>query len=647
LSEFLTFDWTTTESQTASTTYHIKIYGAAADNDASHWEIGVDASAGSGGKYSAAGSSWTAATWKPYFRVSDADIARRWLHFELEGGHYVVSVNDDLTASAVYINGDRGTASAGSTTSLTNSSRTWVVDRWAGARVKIIGGTGKGLNSVITSNTATVLTLTSTLPYALDNTSRYVIYDTPYWTTDSIGTTGLGAVLDVAVLNNVAYFAQGSSVNVRRARSNANTHDWAADSTNKANLLYPFYDAADGPQMWRYTVSDGNIARANKQDWGTDLTFRTGLPAGRTDYLVTNFIDYNNTLYVFKEDSIWTVQNDRLARVNMGIEGLPDKDNGSAAASNGMFLFFSFWKSMERMYGGTIDDVGVWHDAGLPEGRNGKVAAIEPLLAWLFVGLDAGTGTSSVLSFLDRGWHEVYRAHAANLRVRNVFAQNHDDTNPYLWIDVGGELVYMEFSLTPLRDTGFAFQHEAVLVSSTFDFGHTNTYKFFEELALDTENLDRDGVRIGVDFQAGNDVNTSTWISATDIVTSPKDSAMLNVGEKTKIRFRLRIMSDDGEISPVVYASVLKGFEVMPVKRVWNMRLKVSSILTSGRRADPDDLYNWLWEASKKARKVRMYTVFPNVNNIYVKLEPPTTTWMFINRASKWTGVFYLTLREL
>jgi hypothetical protein len=58
-----------------------------------------------------------------------------------------------------YGNLDSGTASAGSTTTITDASKAWVVNQWIGYQVTIVGGTGASQTRVIKSNTATVLTI--------------------------------------------------------------------------------------------------------------------------------------------------------------------------------------------------------------------------------------------------------------------------------------------------------------------------------------------------------------------------------------------------------------------------------------------------------------------------------------------------------
>jgi hypothetical protein len=69
--------------------------------------------------------------------------------------------------------GDEGTATSGSTTTLTDSTKDWIPDQFIGGSVRIVSGTGAGQEAAITDNSATQLTASFTT--APDNTSRYVI----------------------------------------------------------------------------------------------------------------------------------------------------------------------------------------------------------------------------------------------------------------------------------------------------------------------------------------------------------------------------------------------------------------------------------------------------------------------------------------
>lgn len=78
--------------------------------------------------------------------------------------------------SQYFIEGfDAGIATSGATTSLTDSTKAWAVNRWANFSVRITGGTGKGQYLTIASNTATALTFIKASSVALDNTSTYAI----------------------------------------------------------------------------------------------------------------------------------------------------------------------------------------------------------------------------------------------------------------------------------------------------------------------------------------------------------------------------------------------------------------------------------------------------------------------------------------
>lgn len=69
-----------------------------------------------------------------------------------------------------------GTATSGSATTLVNSAKNWTANQWANAyQVRITGGTGAGQTRLISSNTATSLTVASSWTTNPDATSQYSI----------------------------------------------------------------------------------------------------------------------------------------------------------------------------------------------------------------------------------------------------------------------------------------------------------------------------------------------------------------------------------------------------------------------------------------------------------------------------------------
>jgi hypothetical protein len=70
---------------------------------------------------------------------------------------------------------DAGTATAGAASTITDSTKSWPVNRWANYQVRILAGTGIGQVRAIASNTATALTVVTPWATNPDTTSVYVI----------------------------------------------------------------------------------------------------------------------------------------------------------------------------------------------------------------------------------------------------------------------------------------------------------------------------------------------------------------------------------------------------------------------------------------------------------------------------------------
>jgi hypothetical protein len=261
-----------------------------------------------------------------------------------------------------------------------------------------------------------------------------------------ITSTGLTVATDVKIANGIVYFAQGESVNIRRW----NGTTWADDGTNKATLLYVHYDETDGAQVWRAIPSTSKISRAATTAWGTNLVFGTEIAIGDTTSLITGLCGYNNSLWVFKKDSVWAVKNDKAAKLDVGIDDALSQINGSVSVSHGLYLYFNFVTSLERLYGGTLDDVGPSRGSGMPADRTGSISALDSVMSTLFVGIDGRISTrySSVMIFDGINYHEIWRAPEIGKRVQSIKWQSRSDdvtTLPILWIDYVGDIVNINF----------------------------------------------------------------------------------------------------------------------------------------------------------------------------------------------------------
>lgn len=637
------FDWTGTETLTASTTYHISVYGASTDNANNHWEIGGD-NTGSTGKTSTDGSSWSAASFDMYYRVTDADVKRRFYAFFIDGAFYLVDSKDDgTTASQLYVNGNRGKATAGDSTTLTDTAwgvdaADWATNKWANAYIKIVRGTGKGQVRQISSNTGTVITVPvwTTNP---DTTSEYIIYGTP-WFSEITG-HGFGVVSGEPVVGNqFAYFPLGDSTVFRSMKvdyTQGTNHNFDPQSAAKASFFLKGYDASGGPQIWRALNDSVSVSRAlitpngSAVAWNDNLAFRptNGIQIGDKTYPITGMAEKDGQVYVFKEDGIYPVSDDKAIQLKVGIEKTPDPANGAASLAHQEFLYYSWLYSLIRVYGSSQNDIGQdFRSFGLPAGREGVFAYMDSYLSLTFNAIDAGdSGTSCVLVWDGMGWHEILRAFASGKRIRFVKVQPNDGTRNRLWTEVGGELVYQDLPLkkgSPRLDSGMLYQHEAVLESAAIDMGAASGLpKFIKELTVTVRNLNSEGKQVYIDWQVDDDAHTSTWTEATLLLESPESVAYLGLDNIRKFAYRLRINSNDASTPIDIEGIVPNGYARSPFKMMWSMRVKAGGIYGGrGKTVSADELMRWLLAHARYPFKVEMRSVYEMAHGFDVIIHP-------------------------
>lgn len=614
----------------AATTYHISVYGASTDNKSNHWEVG-GYSGGSTGKMSTDGSSWSSASFDPYYYVGDAAVSRTFFPFFLDEAMYVVDKKDTGSNSQLYINGDRGLTTSSGSTTLTDTARSWTSDRWVGAFVKIVKGTGVGQVRTISANSATQLTVSVAWYVNPSTDSEYIIYGTEWWTE----ITGHGLTIVTSkpcVSNNIVYFPQGSGTNIRRMIWTGSAYAYSDDGTNKANHLEKVFSPG-GTAIYRAVnnSTQKEVSAASHASWAnppTALSFGDAKHIGSNSYDITSLQQKDSLLYIFKPDGVWNMdKGGNLAALQSGIEKTPSSSTGLGSIVHQQFAYFSWMHSVIRIYGSNFDDIGQdWSGKGLPDGREGFFSSMDAYTSLLMCGVDALSGTSSVLGFDGIGWHELFRAWDSNLRVRMVKVQPCDSTRNRTWIDVGGDLVYQEMPFmkgSPRLDAGCRYQHEAVIESAAIDMGTASGLpKFIKELTVFCENLG--GYNdIAVDYQVDDSVGTTTWTPATTIYESPESTAYLGLDNIRKFAYRLRIRSSDNTSPVMVLGVTPNGYARVPFKMVWTLRCRADNITSRGRLVKPDELMRWLLDSSRFPGRVLMLSQYELAHKFSVVIHPP------------------------
>jgi len=662
ISEFRTFDLSAASDLTASTAYWVVVYGASTDNKNSHWEVGANAVDTS--YDSADGSTWASSGFTMYTRVADADTKRELIPFKMLGAEWRIDKLASGGNSTIYLNGELGEATGGTTTTLVDTRNgldgSWVDDQWNGWYVKIVSGTGQGQHALITDTVASTNTISfAAIDIAPSTDSIYVIYGGDAWQSFAAG----AAVKDIAVFNNIAYMANGLSDFIRsfyfEPADSPPALVFYDDTASYADFFHVFPDSVDGPQIWRGendVSGDGIVvSRASTVAVDTDLSFGGDILVGDKSSLITNLHDYDKKLYVFKTDGVYTATKDRVEQLNVGLDFIKGDNNGQAAIVHKLFLMFSWGNfTIQRLYGSDLTDIGFQQGIGLPSGRKGKTVALASHPAGLFACVDADDGTSSILFREDtlKGWHEIFRSPKAGWRVRSLSWQDNPGTRPRLWFECNGELFYQEWpkdTFNPVEDSGINYQHEGVIEYADIDMGVARLPKFFKELSVLSSNLGV-GKEIYLAYQADDDIDTSTWIQLGRYGVSPEQQIEINQGSSYKIRLRLRLVSNDADSPVKILGTVLEAFSRTPNKKQWTVRIKASTFQVTGvgsKDSSPDDIYDFLNEAAERAQFVKMYSKYKKMDDITVIVEPPTTTRKSVSTIiGSWSGEFEFTLRE-
>ena len=645
----------------------LELAGAVPSNPGNHWEIGIDADGAGSLKYIDP-TGWEAAAFTLYYRITDAPTARKWHFFEFKGAMYAVDEKADGSASELYLNGDRGKATSASSNAIRDADKSWTDDQWEGCYVRLTNGTGAGQFRLIDGvNAATqALNITPDWEIAPDTTTEYVIYHTDQWQDISPSSGDLidGVVRSIAIVGDSVVFAQGQSVNLLKMRWNPSgsppAHEFDDDGSNKADLLIQTFDAANDVQVYAANTNAATVARATPTAWLTDMSFGTAFGVGDGNQPITSLFVHHGKLYAFKPDGRYRIDADDTAVKELGEIGFTlSRNNGQAVLSYGLYVYFSWGGvALQRLYdqSGTYDisSVGPDKGEGLPEDRKGPIVSLQGTPRGIVAAIDGGSDRYSsvlVLPNESHGWHEVFRGSSVGKRVHNIYFQ--DSYRPRLWMDYDGDLVYQDWprhTFNPLKDSGLAFNEEAHLISATIDMGVSQLPKYIKTISAVTENLSS-GIEVSLDYQINQYVGTDQWIEAGVFQIDPMDSVDIRRGEVFKIRFRLRLRSNDESKPPVVHATVLEGFARTPIKYQWNLRLKVSGTQRdlSGvtKDVDPDEFLSWLKDAALSTKGLFMRSIWEQMDSLYVIAEPPTLLRQFTNNIlGAWGGVVTITLRE-
>lgn len=303
LAEFRKFAFTTV-TLTQNVTYYVRVHSdSGTSND--HWEVGCNAVSDSNTYISPSGNTFQTADFEMYYRVAAPQNDYRCKFFTYEQLTFAVRQQKENGTPTLLMNGDIGKVTSSTSTTITDSSKSWTADQWVGAKIGLIYGNGAQEHvdcwRTITENTATTITVDSDFTITPAADVVFIINDTPLWKT--ITGHGLTAhVTDIHVIRGVVYFAQGDYTDVIKMRWNNGAFEYKTLTGIKATFLQSVRDR-NGMMLYRARNDDSKkrtVDRSVLLDWmGTEKTWTKITTAVTTTDggVVTSSVDFGTGDY--------------------------------------------------------------------------------------------------------------------------------------------------------------------------------------------------------------------------------------------------------------------------------------------------------------------------------------------------------------
>jgi hypothetical protein len=232
------------------------------------------------------------------FRVYDY-ATNTWTSLGTTNLPATVGTDSRLVSTPSWINTEYvefaiGTATSATSSTLVNSAKNWALNQWANSQVRIVSGTGAGQIRIVTSNTATTLTV-PTWTVTPDATSEYVIEGN----------------------DDYLYYMGSASVNLIRYSISSNTWTLLAPAVARAGVAgsgvaaHWIYGVTDSTWNIEDTIENGRYIYSFRGSASTALdrydiagntwSVITYAPATETFFIGTKFAYNTDYIYIHKD----------------------------------------------------------------------------------------------------------------------------------------------------------------------------------------------------------------------------------------------------------------------------------------------------------------------------------------------------------
>jgi hypothetical protein len=595
----------------------------------------------------------------PTYLIETAAVDDSVIYYEYKQQQYKV-LSTVGSAPTIWMNGDRGAAdsNAGDLTKVKDATKSWTTNQWAGCVVKILKGPGYAEPTqyrTIVSNTATELVCDSAWTITHTTSTEYVIVASEDWR--QITGHGLTVpITNVLVVGEVVYFAQGDSVLMRSHREYNNGGTWTESEWN-AETLYATHLAYQpiSNRIWLSHNDTPSVTPATPTTYGTDLVAGDTINVGFAYDLINSLETYPNdngyeALWVYKEELAYVVVDSAEGIKLSEMKAVRSRRIGYATLVHNVYSFFTLGNGLERYYGGNIDDLGPNIGEGLPSDRIGPIIALQGFPGRFFAIVDGGaSGYSSLLERAGSGWHEVYRAPLGE-RLKGMALQViPGSTMDRMWLYQGNVSIWLSFSsdgANELTDSAYRYTHEGALILSRMHNGMYDLQKLIRKIKVWSQGLtysENDSaarVQIKVDYRI-DDATTWTPITVSTLITSPRSTLDLTslygiAGQR--IQLRIRFLSDDNTLTPILMAVLVECVNRIQIKYMYNLTFRCmdDEPTLAPREMDDKSVTANSQSAQTKKAILEAWSDADNDSMLYMTANSPDFNgkWVFLNGIS-------------
>jgi hypothetical protein len=405
---------------------------------------------------------------------------------------------------------------------VTDSGADWGVNVFAGGTVTVLDGTNIGETRTIASNTATQITVTVAWTANPDTTSRLLVRDDT---------------------------AQASADNLRGLATFGGYY-WAWQ--HPTHYLH-FGAEPDGSDLEGDGTSDTAVVEV-----------------GNNGTRILAMHSYNNQLWVFKENGVWTIGEDDLAYHTLDFGAEVSANNFRDVIVWNGFIVFPVRNTLYKYRSGLVDMTPPTYNEYPPYKKFGDFRGLTTRMNWLYMlGTSNEVSTEeaspetqanyvSLLATNGVGWHKLWTIPLVTPTETNMWL---DPVNDRLYIfgysGGSGTLYYIpQQTHSDLPYADFKTDTYRNFYTSYYDFGVKRVEKSFRSLTI-AGDFPTD-TKIKVYYRIDTATTWSHLTSEAEITGDMVETTFPVGTTGKKIQFKVQLMTEVGTSSPHIKALILK-----------------------------------------------------------------------------------------